>query len=69
LGKEFASERVEATYVARTICIIYNYLKSCVWLLLVAATLPVTSASCERSFTNMKQWKHSHKFHEQWKIW
>jgi len=33
---------------------IYSYLKSSVWLLLVAATLPVTSTSCERSFSKMK---------------
>ena len=33
---------------------IYSWLQSCVWLLLVAATLPVTSASCERSFSKMK---------------
>jgi len=31
--KEFASESgVEATYITRTICFIYIYLKSCVWL-------------------------------------
>jgi len=47
-GKEFASERVEAAYIARKIYFIYSCLKSCVWLLLVA--LPVTSTSCERSF-------------------
>ena len=34
--------------------IFYSYLKSCVWLLLVAVTLPITSASCERSFSKMK---------------
>jgi len=32
----------------------YNYLKSCVWLLLVAVTLPFTNASCESSFSKMK---------------
>ena len=32
----------------------YSYLKSCVWLLLVAATLPVTSVSFEWSFSKMK---------------
>jgi len=37
--------------IARTIFIFYSYLKSCVWLLLVAVTLPITSASCERSFS------------------
>jgi len=31
-----------------------SYLKSCVWLLLVAVTLPITSPSCERSFSKMK---------------
>jgi len=34
--------------------IFYSYLKNCVWLLLVAVTLPITSASCERSFSKMK---------------
>ena len=29
-------------------------LKTCVWLLLVAVTLPITSTSCERSFSKMK---------------
>ena len=33
------------------------YLKSCVWLILVAVTLPVTSASCERSVSKMKSVK------------
>ena len=31
-GKEFASERVEAAYIARTIFIFYSYFKSCVYL-------------------------------------
>jgi len=31
-------ERVEAAYISRTIFVIYNYLKRCVWLLLVAVT-------------------------------
>jgi len=53
-GKEFASERVEAAYIARTIFVIYNYLQSCVSLLLVAVTLPVTSAWCERNVSEMK---------------
>ena len=57
-GKEFASEGVEAAYIARTFFFMYSYstayLKSCVWLLLVAVTLPATSASCERSFSKMK---------------
>jgi len=53
-GKEFASERVEAAYIARTIFVIHNYLQSCVWLLLVAVILPVTSTSCERNFSKMK---------------
>jgi len=48
--KEFASEGVEAAYIAWTIFIFYSYSKSCVWLLLAAVTLPITSASCERSF-------------------
>ena len=52
--KEFASEEVEATYIARTILIFYSYLKICVWLWLEAVTLPITSASCERSFSKMK---------------
>jgi len=54
LAKEFASGEVEAAYIARTIFIFYSYLISCVRLLLVAATLPVTSASCERSFSKIK---------------
>ena len=54
LVKEFASEGVEAAYIARTIFIFYSYSKSCVWLLLVAVTLPITSASCEKSFSKMK---------------
>ena len=49
--KEFASEGVEAAYIARTIFIFYSYLRSCVWLLLVAVTLPITST--ERSFSKM----------------
>ena len=53
-GKEFASERVEAAYIARTIFVIYSYLKSCVWLLLVTVTLPVTSGSCKTNFSKMK---------------
>jgi len=53
-GKEFASERVEAAYIARTIFVIYNYLQSCVSVLLVAVILPVTSASCARIFSKMK---------------
>ena len=53
-GKKFASEGVEAAYIARTIFIFYSYLKSCVWLLLVDVTLPITSALCERSFSKMK---------------
>jgi len=55
-GKEFASERVEDAYITRTIfsCIAIAYLKSCVCLLLVAVTLPATSASCERSFSKLK---------------
>jgi len=40
-------EGVEAAYFARAIFIFYSYLKSCVWLLLVAVTLPITSVSCE----------------------
>jgi len=51
LWQIFASERVEAAYIARTIFVIYGYLKSCVWLLLVAVTLPVTSTSWERNFS------------------
>ena len=53
-GEEFASEGVEAAYIARNFFIFYSYLKSCVWLLLEAVTLPITSASCERSFSKMK---------------
>ena len=53
-GKEFVLEGVEAAYVAWTIFFIDNYLKSCVCVLLVAATLLVTSASCERSFSKVK---------------
>jgi len=49
-----ASEEVQAAYIARHICFIYSYLKSCVWLLLVAVTLHITSTSCERSFSKMK---------------
>jgi len=58
-GKEFASEGVEAAYIARTVfsCIAIAYLKSCVWLLLVAVTLPTSNASCERNFSKMKWWK------------
>jgi len=37
--------------------IFYSYLKSCVWLLLVAVTLSITRASCERSFSKMKSLK------------
>ena len=37
-----------------SILIFYIYFKSCVWLLLVAVTLPITSASRERSFSKMK---------------
>ena len=54
LSKEFASEGVEAAYIAQTIFVIYNYLKSCVWLLLITVSLLVTSASCERNFSKMK---------------
>jgi len=39
-GKSFASERVEAAHIARNIFVIYSYLKSCIWLSLVAGTLP-----------------------------
>ena len=53
-GKEFASEGVEAACIARNFFIFYSDLKSCVWLLLVAVTLSITSASCERSFSKMK---------------
>ena len=53
-GKKFASEGVEAAYIARTFFKSYSYLKSYVWLLLVAVTLPVTSASCEKNFSKMK---------------
>jgi len=52
--KEFASEGVEAAYIGRTTCFIYSYLKSCVWLLLAALTLPVNSASCEINLSKMK---------------
>jgi len=54
VGKEFDSEGVEAAYIARTFFKIYSYLKSCAWLLLVAVTVPVTSASCEKKFSKMK---------------
>ena len=64
-GKELASEGVEAAYIARTIFTFYN---SCVWLLLVAVTLPITSASCEKFFKNEITEKISQKFHDQWKI-
>ena len=53
-GKRFASEGVEAAYIARTIFIFYSYLKSSVWLLLVTVTLPITGASCEGSFSKLK---------------
>jgi len=55
-GKEFASQGVEAAYIARIIFFIYSGLKGCVWLLLVvvAVTLLVTSASCKRRISNMK---------------
>ena len=53
-GKDFALEGVEAAYIVRTIFLIYSCLKSCAWLLLVAATLPVTSASCEKKFSTIK---------------
>jgi len=53
-GKKFASEGVEAAYIARTIFIFYSYLKSCVWLLVAAVNLPITSALCERSFSKTK---------------
>jgi len=68
-GKKFASVRVEAGYIARTIFVIYSYLKSWVWLLLVAVTLPVTSASCEGNFSKNEISENiSQKFHYQWKI-
>jgi len=35
IGKEFASEGVEAAYIARIIFFNYSYSKICVWLLLV----------------------------------
>jgi len=50
LANKFASEGVEAAYIARTF-FSYSLLKSCVWLLLEVVTLPVTGASCERSFS------------------
>jgi len=53
-GTEFVLEGVEAAYFARTIFIFYSYLKSCVWLLLEAVTLPITSVSCEWSFSKME---------------
>jgi len=34
-GKEFASERVAAAYIARTIYFIYSSLQRCVWLFIV----------------------------------
>ena len=40
--------------ISLTIFTFYSYLKSCVWLLLVAETLPITSASCERSLSKTK---------------
>jgi len=54
LAKEFASEGVEAACIARTIFLVYSYFKSCVWMLSVAVTLPVTSTSCEKNFSKMK---------------
>ena len=47
-------EVVEAAYIARTFFKIYSNFKSCVWLLLVAVILPVTTASCEKNFSKMK---------------
>jgi len=64
-GKKFALEGVEAVYIARKFCFIYSYLKSCVCFLLVAVTLPVTSASCERSFLKLTSENISQKFHDQ----
>jgi len=45
--------RSQAAYITRTIFVIYNYIQSCVWLLLVvvAVILPVTSASCQWNFS------------------
>jgi len=64
-GKEFASEGVEAAYVARTNHFIYNYLK-------------IVTGSCNSSrhqrFTRKKFFENeisesiSQKFHDQWKI-
>jgi len=53
-GKKFASERVAAAYIARTAYFIYSAFDCLYKLLLIAATLPVTSASCERIFSKMK---------------
>jgi len=54
-GKEFASEGVEATYIdGNCFSFTASLRKRCVEILLVAVTLPTTSASCEKSFSKLK---------------
>ena len=43
-----------STSLEQFVSFICSYLKSCVWLLLVAVTLPITSASRQRNFSRMK---------------
>ena len=57
LAKEFSSERVAAAYISRTIYFNYSSLGALDFLyklFLIAVTLPVISASCERMFSKMK---------------
>jgi len=46
LVKEFASERFESK-LPISVEQLFSFLKSLIWLLLLAVTLPVPSASCE----------------------
>jgi len=60
------NRRLKAAYITRTFFFIYSYVKSCIRLLLVAVTLAVTTASCERrSFVkNEINDNISQKFHD-----
>ena len=70
--QKFASERVVAAYIARTIYFIYSSVQRCAWLFKQVVTNSYNSSGDQRFmrdnfFKNDININISQKFHDQWK--